>query len=126
MIDAREEVKEALQANAAVTAVCPAANIHIVRAGRDNKDFPRICIIENDNAPAVTADNQETASAVRFDLWMWDHEMSSLAALCNAVNQAMRAIGFRRGGAGPDGYVIGPDVFEKMLWFQGTFQNPNN
>jgi hypothetical protein len=126
MIDVRSDVQTILKnvgAVTALTAICPADNIHIIRAPRDNKAFPRIVIIEADNAPEVTADNKETASRIRVDLWLWAETQADLFSLIGVTNTAMKINGWARVGTGPDGFVLGPDVYEKMLSFEGVFIN---
>lgn len=123
MINAREDVQTNLSNSTAVTAFCPVGNIHIIRAPRDNKSFPRICIIKSDNAPASISDDTERASRIRIDLWMWAETQAEMFGLVEAVNAAMKSSGWARIGTGPDGYVIGPEVYEKMLSFEGVFTN---
>ena len=43
--------------------------------------------------------------------------------MIGVVNAVMKANGWARIGTGSDGYVIGPEVYEKMLSFEGVFQN---
>ena len=123
MIDPRADVQTELQNASAVTALCPADNIHIIRAPRDSKAFPRIVIIEADNVPAMLSDNKESASTIRMNLWMWAESAAELFSLAGVVNTAMKANGWARAGTGPDGYVLGPEVYEKMLIFEGVFTN---
>lgn len=123
MVDARNQVKEILKADTAVTAICKADDIHKLKLPKNNKSFPCIVVLEDDNTPSM-ADNKERSSVISMQIWLWTGDEADYIDLIKAVNKAMMEAKWIRVSVYPDKYLPAPlDLYEKMLVFERALLN---